>query len=151
MYILCAVPARPICSRVAISRNESPIPARCQTTVQPMSDEYAAVRAGSADVLLSAMFTNLRGSCSKSAGGRCGVTTAQSHAGTHVRSEMKLTVRAWHDCSFYIAGIPASSYNSLTVKLSPCPCSHSSPAERIAARLWAFQMQFANSLRLAPG
>ena len=77
---------------VVISRNESPIPARCQMTLQPMTDEYAAVRAGSADVLLSAIFTNLRGSCSKSAGGQCGITTVQSQAGTHVRSEMKLTV-----------------------------------------------------------
>jgi len=71
--------------RVAISRNESPIPARCQTTVQPMSDEYAAVRAGSADVLLSAMFTNFRGSCSKSG---CGVTTAQH---TYARSKWNET------------------------------------------------------------
>ena len=91
LYILCAVP-RPICSRVAISQDESPIPARCQTTLQPMSDEYAAVRAGSADVLLSAMFTNLCGYCSKSAGGRRGVTTPRSHAGMHVPSETKLTV-----------------------------------------------------------
>ena len=52
-----------------------------------------------------------------------------------------LQVRAWHDRS-YIAGIPLLAH-SLTVKLSPCPYSHSSPAGRIAACLWAFQMQFA--------
>ena len=52
-----------------------------------------------------------------------------------------LQVRAWHDRS-YIAEIPLLAH-SLTVKLSPCPCSHSSPAGRIAACLWGFQMQFA--------
>ena len=36
-------------------------------------------------------------------------------------------------------GIPLLAHSS-TVKLSPCPCSHSSPAGRIAACLWAFQM-----------
>ena len=41
-----------------------------------------------------------------------------------------------------LAGIPLLAH-SLTVKLSPCPCSHNSPAGRIAACLWAFQMQFA--------
>ena len=42
-------------------------------------------------------------------------------------------VRAWHDCS-YIAGIPLLAHG-LTVKLSPCQCSDSSPARRIAACL----------------
>ena len=37
-----------------------------------------------------------------------------------------LQVRAWHDRS-YIAGIPLLAHG-LTVKLSPCQCSHSSPA-----------------------
>ena len=41
-----------------------------------------------------------------------------------------LQVRAWHDHS-YIAGISLLAH-SLTVKLSPCPCIHSSPAGRIA-------------------
>ena len=41
--------------QVAISQ---PIPMPCQTTLQPMSGEYAAVHAGSVEVLLSAMFTN---------------------------------------------------------------------------------------------
>ena len=52
-----------------------------------------------------------------------------------------LQVRAWHDRS-YIAGIPLLAH-SLTVKLSPCPCGHSSLAGRTAACLWAFQMQYA--------
>ena len=52
-----------------------------------------------------------------------------------------LQVCAWHDRS-YTTGIPLLAH-SLTVKLSPCPNSHSSPAGRIAACLWAFQMQFA--------
>ena len=52
-----------------------------------------------------------------------------------------LQVCAWHDRS-YIAGIPLLAHG-LTVKLSPYPCSHSSPAERIAACVWAFQMQSA--------
>ena len=59
-----------------------------------------------------------------------------------------LQVRAWHDRS-YIAGIPMLAH-SLSVKLSPCPYSHSidtiyghsSPAGQIAACLWTFQMQF---------
>ena len=38
---------------------------------------------------------------------------------------------------------PASSYMYLTVKLSACPYSHSSPAGRIGACLCAFEMQFA--------
>ena len=47
-------------------------------------------------------------------------------------------------CTFVreLAGIPLLAH-SLTVKLSLCPCSHSSPAGRIAACLQAFQMQFA--------
>ena len=40
-------------------------------------------------------------------------------------------VSAWHDHS-YIAGIPLLTHG-LTVKVSPCPCSHSSPAEWIAS------------------
>ena len=44
-----------------------------------------------------------------------------------------LQVRAWHDRS-YIAGIPLLAHG-LTVKLSPCQCSHSSLAGRIAACL----------------
>ena len=44
-----------------------------------------------------------------------------------------LQVRAWHDRS-YIAWIPLLAHG-LTVKLSPCPCSHSSLAGRIAACL----------------
>ena len=41
-----------------------------------------------------------------------------------------LQVSSWHDRS-YIAGIPLLAHG-LTVKLSPCPCSHNSPAGRIA-------------------
>ena len=52
-----------------------------------------------------------------------------------------LQVRAWHDCS-YIAEIPLLAH-SLSVKLSPCQCSHSSLAGRIATCLWEFQMQVA--------
>ena len=44
-----------------------------------------------------------------------------------------LQVRTLHDRS-YIAGILLLAHG-LTVKLSPCPCSHSSPAGRIAACL----------------
>ena len=44
-----------------------------------------------------------------------------------------LQVRALHDRS-YIAGILLPAHG-LTVKLSPCPCSHSSPPGRIAACL----------------
>ena len=44
-----------------------------------MSGEHAAVRAGSAEVLLSAMFTNFRASYSKSG---CSITTAR-HAYAH--------------------------------------------------------------------
>ena len=60
-----------------------------------------------------------------------------------------LQVRTSHDHS-YIAGIPLLAH-SLTVKLSPCPYSHNSPAGRIAACLWAFQNEICYSLRLAPG
>ena len=42
-----------------------------------------------------------------------------------------LQVRAWHDRS-YIAWILLLAHG-LTVKLSPCPCNHSSPAGQIAA------------------
>ena len=49
-----------------------------------MSGEYAAVRAGSAEVLLSAMFTNFRASYSKTHGG-----ARRRGMRTHVRSEMK--------------------------------------------------------------
>ena len=42
-----------------------------------------------------------------------------------------LQVSAWHDSS-YIAGIPLLTHG-LTVKLSPCQCSHSSPAGQIDA------------------
>ena len=48
-----------------------------------------------------------------------------------------LQVRCWHDRS-YIPLLP----HDLTVKLSPCPCSHSSLAGWMAACLWAFQMKF---------
>ena len=41
-----------------------------------------------------------------------------------------LQVSAWHDRS-YIAGIPLLA-RGLTMKLSPCPCSHNSLAGRIA-------------------
>ena len=44
-----------------------------------------------------------------------------------------LQVRSWHDRS-HIAWIPLLDHG-LTVKLSPCPCSHSSLARRVAARL----------------
>ena len=44
-----------------------------------------------------------------------------------------LQVRAWHDRS-YMAGIPVLTHG-LTVKLSLCPSSHSSPAGQIAACL----------------
>ena len=44
-----------------------------------------------------------------------------------------LQVCAWHDRS-YIAGIPLLAHG-LTVMLSPCPCSRSSPAGRKAACL----------------
>jgi len=50
-----------------------------------MSGEYAAVHANSAEVLLSAMFTNFRASYSKSG---CGVTTAQH---TYARSKWNET------------------------------------------------------------
>ena len=39
---------------------------------------------------------------------------------------LQVHVRAWHDRS-YMAGIPVLTHG-LTVKLSLCPCSHSSPA-----------------------
>ena len=46
-----------------------------------------------------------------------------------------LQVSAWHDHS-YMAGIPLLlPAHGLTVKLSPCPCSYSSLAGRIAACL----------------
>ena len=51
-----------------------------------------------------------------------------------------LQVSSWHDRS-YIAWIPLLPHD-LTVKLSPCPCSRSSLAGRMAACLWAFQMKF---------
>ena len=60
-----------------------------------------------------------------------------------------LQIRFWHDHS-YIAWIPLLAHG-LTVKLSPCPCSHSSLAGRIAAWVWTFQMQSATHLRFAPG
>ena len=44
-----------------------------------------------------------------------------------------LQVCTWHDRS-YIAGIPLLAHG-LTVKLSPCQCSHSSPAGLIVACL----------------
>ena len=46
VYILRAVPA-PICSLNAISLNDSPIPERCHTILQPMSAEYGCILAGS--------------------------------------------------------------------------------------------------------
>ena len=58
--------------------------------------------------------------------GRLRVTTGQQDV-------CWLQVRAWHNCS-YIAGVTLIAHG-LTVKLSPCPCSHSSPARRIAACL----------------
>ena len=48
-------------------------------------------------------------------------------------SQHWLQVRAWHDRS-YIAWILLLAHG-LTVKFSPCPCSHSSLAGRIAACL----------------
>ena len=45
-----------------------------------------------------------------------------------------LQVRAWQDCS-YMTGIIPPLAHGLTVKLSPCLCSHSSLAGRIAACL----------------
>ena len=60
------------------------------------------------------------------------------------QDERWLQVRAWHDRS-YIARIPLLAHG-LTVKLSPCPCSHSNPTGRIAsACLFGHsQMQFAS-------
>ena len=49
----------------------------------------------------------------------------------NVRWWSLLQVSAWHVCS-YIAGIPLLAHG-LTVKLSPCMCSHSSPTGRITA------------------
>ena len=60
-------------------------------------------------------------------------------------------VRAWRHRS-YIAEIPLLAHG-LTVKLSPCQCSHSSPAGRIAAPLCEHpkSQSATGSLRLAPG
>ena len=66
-------------------------------------------------------------------------------AGCMLASDMCL---AWP--LLHIAGIPLLAH-SLTVKLSLCPCSHSSPAGRMATCLWAFQMQFATRSGLPHG
>ena len=44
--------------------------------------------------------------------------------------------KAWCTAVGKLAGIPLLGH-ILAVKLSPCPCSHSSPAGQIAACLWA--------------
>ena len=67
------------------------------------------------------------------------VTRQAASIGQQVRW---LQVHAWHDRS-YIAWTPLLAHG-LTVKLSPCPCSHSSLAGwNSCMSVWAFQMQFA--------
>ena len=59
--------------------------------------------------------------------------TRQAAASDRQQDVRWLQVRTCHDRS-YIAGIPLLAHG-LIVKLSPCQCSHSSPAGRIAACL----------------